>query len=128
MPERRHPCAGSTTCLRCWQNNLIHGCPQTKKYLKKHPEVTIQEITGDCSKLQPSSKRSQGCQRRKEREQLQKNKQSLMIIAQKLMILSSITHITRGISKKIKKCLHQQKYLLRMQEEGEIVIDKSMES
>lgn len=46
MPERRFKCNGNN-CLACWRNNLKHGCPQAQKYLKDHPEIAWNEISGE---------------------------------------------------------------------------------
>ncbi len=38
MPDKWYGCS-CTGCLRCWRNKLIHGCPQSKKWVAAHPEV-----------------------------------------------------------------------------------------
>lgn len=39
MPERRYKRDGKS-CTRCWVNRLKHSCPQSQKFIKKHPEIT----------------------------------------------------------------------------------------
>lgn len=39
MPEKRYKKGCGPSCIGCWRNRLKHGNPQSKAYLKKHPEL-----------------------------------------------------------------------------------------
>jgi hypothetical protein len=42
MPDKIYNCRKTKDCPRCWRNRLLHACPSTKSWLKKHPEFVKQ--------------------------------------------------------------------------------------
>lgn len=38
MPDKRYVKGCGSSCLRCWENRLMHGNPQSKKWLAEHPD------------------------------------------------------------------------------------------
>jgi hypothetical protein len=96
MPERRYRRGDGTSCLKCWINNLRHGCPEAQNYLRKHPEL-IWDTTGDRSKLE---KESQVWRRRKSKrayDEHQQKKKELDIINEKISEISQIIEVTPSL-------------------------------
>ena len=42
MPDKRRACGNG--CLRCWQNKMKHGNPESKKWLAKNPQDNLDFI------------------------------------------------------------------------------------
>ena len=112
MPERRLHCGNG--CLRCWVNNLRHGCPQSQKYLKEHPEIVWFDIIGD-KKLQYKSKKNARWFIKKENEETQNRKRKLEQIITKIdtiqQIIDTESHISSRVYNKLDKLLKQRNYI-----------------
>lgn len=112
MPERRFKCNGNN-CLACWRNNLKHGCPQAQKYLKDHPEIAWNEISGE--RCVEKDKRYLQWKKKKVDESFYLIKKDLHRITDEINtiteIMESETKLSPRMYKKFDKLLKQRSVL-----------------
>lgn len=96
MPERRYRRGDGTSCLKCWLNNLRHGCPEAQNYLRNHPDL-IWDITGDRSKLEKKSQVWRRWKSKRSYDERQRKQRDLDRINEKINEISQIIEVTPSV-------------------------------
>ena len=110
MPEKRYKRGCGPGCLGCWVNNLKHGNPTAKDYLKRHPELEQEAWAIHHVRPPKRSKVEETCHRAKVREL--ENLQDRRVKAARQGEMNSVTEL-RIKEKELDRQLDTEEYTLR---------------